>query len=462
MAANYVLLAEQTVSQTVASVTFSNIPQTGYTDLVIKGSARSSSANIGRAVNLTFNSSGSNKRSKALYAENSITGTSNYTTQIWFIDGTNAVNASANTFSSFEIYVPDYRSAVNKSLSIDTVTENNGVATMGLSAGLWTDTAAISSITIAPESGSFILNSSFSLYGVAALGVDPVIAPKASGGDIVVNDGTYWYHAFLSTGSFIPSQALTCDVLVVAGGGQGSSTGTADVAAGGGGAGGVLGFASQALASGTNYNALVGAGGTRPAATVLPSVGGNNSIFGSLTTTVGGGYGGYYSNGGNGGSGGGAGGDTVNRTGGTGTSGQGNNGGNMTTSGGLYVGGGGGGAGAVGASATSTGGAGGAGVNTVTNWGALSSVLSATGLGVSGYIAGGGGGGGRNVTAGAGGSGGGGAGGQGGGAGKVSEAVDGVINTGSGGGGGGSGSSGGPYLGGNGGSGMIIVRYTVA
>jgi hypothetical protein len=47
MTANYVLLEKITVGAAGASsVTFSGIPQTGYTDLVVKCSIRSSADNI--------------------------------------------------------------------------------------------------------------------------------------------------------------------------------------------------------------------------------------------------------------------------------------------------------------------------------------------------------------------------------------------------------------------------------
>jgi hypothetical protein len=107
--------------------------------------------------------------------------------------------------------------------------------------------------------------------------------------------------------------------------------------------------------------------------------------------------------------------------------------------------------------------AGGAGTNTVTNWGALSTVLTTTGTGVSGYIAGGGGIGGYaysptpySGTAGGVGGGGNNPSGQVGGSPGVN-GNPGVANTGSGGAGG----SAFGGLGGAGGSGLVIVRYAV-
>jgi hypothetical protein len=453
MAENYILLDRVTLTVATASVTFSSIPQSGYTDLKIVCSSRTSRTSDTDAIKIRFNGSSSSYTNKVLYGSGS--GTASFTGSTDAIG--NAYTASdylaAGLFGSQEFYVPNYTGSAYKSVSVDSVQEaNTTTAEMDMIAGLWSNTAAITSVTIVPNvGGNLSAGSTFSLYGLAAVGTTPgaTSAPKASGGDIIKTDGTYWYHAFLSTGAFVPATNLTCDVLQVAGGGAGGT------AAGGGGAGGVLAFASQALTNGTSYTATVGAGGAGLATYGGPNSG-SNSQFSSLTASVGGGGGGGYNgsayvSGANGGSGGGSAWGTGN-TYGTGTSGQGNNGGlgGQDSSGGVARnGGGGGGKGAAGGNGSiGTPPPGGAGVNTVTNWGALSSVLTNTGLGASGYIAGGGGGSGASGAGGAGGSGGGGAG-------DATSPVSGTAGTGSGGGGGSS-------VSGSGGSGVIIIRYSAA
>jgi len=449
MAENYILLDRVTLTVAAASVTFSNIPQSGYTDLKIVASTRDNRSANASDFLLNFNGVTTNLSFKRLYGDGSSAISTSGTTGEAGIEV--AANSTANTFSNIEVYIPNYTSSNYKSWSADSVSENNATTAYAqLTAGLWSSTAAITSITFTAEaSASFVQYSTFSLYGLAAVGTTPAIAPKASGGDIIKTDGTYWYHAFLSTGAFVPATNLTCDVLQVAGGGAGGT------AAGGGGAGGVLAFASQALTNGTSYTATVGAGGAGLATYGGPNSG-SNSQFSSLTASVGGGGGGGYNgsayvSGANGGSGGGSAWGTGN-TYGTGTSGQGNNGGlgGQDSSGGVARnGGGGGGKGAAGGNGSiGTPPPGGAGVNTVTNWGALSSVLTNTGLGASGYIAGGGGGSGASGAGGAGGSGGGGAG-------DATSPVSGTAGTGSGGGGGSS-------VSGSGGSGVIIIRYSAA
>jgi hypothetical protein len=439
----YTLLETITVGAAGASsVTFNSIPQTGYTDLVIKASVRSTVAEDGFGPR--FNSdSGSNYTYRAVVGQgasaSSFSGTSTYLP----IGRMSESGYTANTFGNCEFYIPNYVSSNQKSVSVDAVNENNATtARAQLAAGLWSGTAAITTVQFIPGAGAFAQYSTFSLYGVSALGVTPTKAPKATGGSIIQTDGTYWYHAFLSSGTFTPATSLSCDVLVVAGGGGGGR-------GGGGGAGGLLYSASQSIGV-SAQTVTIGAGGATSTATNSKGSNGSNSQFGSITASVGGGGGGGFSNlsgnftssGGSGGGGGGS--DSANdvNAGGAGTSGQGNAGGNGVAVTTTNAGGGGGGAGAVGSAAVNgAAGAGGAGTNAYSTW------LSTTGLGVSGFIAGGGGGVGA-TTGGAGGSGGGGTGTTY----ATGTAVSGTANTGSGASGAITGSA-------SGGSGLVIVRY---
>jgi hypothetical protein len=439
MPANYVLLERIELNASAASVTFSNIPQTGYTDLKVVVSARTDRAsNYYDFMKMTFNGSTTSYSQRTIQGSGSAASSYTDTIIAAVIDGS---TATSSTFASAEFYVPNYTSANYKSVSIDTALETNATAAyMELSAGLWSNTAAITSLTLASiYSANFVQYSTFSLYGLAAVGTTPTIAPKASGGNIYT-DGTYWYHAFLASGTFTPQTGITADVLVVAGGGGGGYN-----FGGGGGAGGLLAFTSQSL-SATGYTCTVGSGGA--AATSVNGSNGTDSQFGALTLVKGGGGGGGYTGTGQtGGSGGGI--RSSNGTPGSATSGQGNAGG---AGGPVNSGSGGGGATAVGGTATNPdGGAGGNGSSAYSSWGSA----TLTGQNVSGtyWYAGGGGGSATN------GGGSGGAGGNGGGgAGYFTTgnipAVAGTINT--GGGGGGMGSSGGA-----GGSGIVIIRYAI-
>ena len=465
MTANYVLLERIQVGEAgAASVTFNNIPQSGYTDLKIAISSRSTASGDFRMYVYPKGLS-TNLTSINLYATGSSAASNTYSNgAIGFF--VNANDQTASTFGNGEIYFPNYTSSNYKSFSVDGVTETNGTgAYSGLSAGLWSSTAAITSLTLQPTSGSFMQYSTFSLYGLAAVGTTPVIAPYASGGDIIETDGTYWYHAFLSSGTFTPAKALSCDYLVVAGGGGGGADDTGGNYSGGGGAGGLRSTVTAtggggslesavAMALNTAYTITIGAGGaggTNGGGNV-PANGGNSSLIGGSVsiTSLGGGRGSgingtpSWYDATSGGSGGG------NSEGGSapypGTTGQGYAGGyaNGGYPGNLGAGGGGGGAGGLGGDGTGAGGTryGGTGGAAVT----ITALATPTSTGVSGAYAGGGGGSGNS---------GGGSATGGGGAGAAGATTGGSATPNTGGGGGAG------LNAGKGGSGIIIVRYAI-
>jgi hypothetical protein len=200
MPANYVLLERIELNASAASVTFANIPQTGYTDLKVVMSARSNGSNDQTWV--SFNSTTTGFTNKVLYGSGSAAASTSVDRFVGYHD---ISTATGNTFGNAEIYIPNYSSSNNKSISTDSVWENNAVSAFSaLGANLWSNTAAITSITLTPQAGNYIANSTFSLYGLAALGTTPAIAPKASGGNIIDYDGTYWIHTFLTSGTFTP------------------------------------------------------------------------------------------------------------------------------------------------------------------------------------------------------------------------------------------------------------------
>jgi hypothetical protein len=284
-----------------------------------------------------------------------------------------------------------------------------------LTAGLWSNTAAITSVKFAPQSGNFVQYSTATLYGVTSA----VVGAKATGG-IITQSGNYYIHTFLSSGTFTPTANISAEYLVVAGGGATYYDGITDRAwSGGGGAGGYrtnVGGTLVSMTNGTAYTVTVGAGGTRG---TTPTKGGNSSIAGTGFTTIsatGGGQGpaGNGDTGKSGGSGSGGGASPA-QAGGAGNEGgyspvEGSAGG---AGGSTYGGGGGGSAGVGTAGTTGQNAAGGAGTSN-----------SITGTAVT-YAAGGNGG---NANGGA--------------------FVSGAANTGNGAG-----------YGGNGGSGIVIIRY---
>lgn len=260
-----------------------------------------------------------------------------------------------------------------------------------------------------------------------------VITATYTGNPTIATASGYTTATFTSAGTFTVTALPTggaLELLVVAGGGGGGLC-----MGGGGGAGGLIYASTFTPTLNSAYTISIGAGGA--GATSRSAKGGNGTNTTAFGYTAVGGGGGASWESGAGGSGGSGGGAPNGQGAGSGTSGQGNAGGGNATG---VAGGGGGGAGAA-ATATSTS-PGGAGY-TVPN--------------IGGTYAGGGGGGAGNggygsLTTGLGGSGGGGRGGL-----VSSAGTAGTANT--GGGGGGGSYDGGDYVGGAGGSGVVIVRY---
>lgn len=379
-----------------SSIVFDNILQT-YDDLVLRVSLRSS--NTQDYINLQFNGSTSNFTSRWILG-NGASATGATRSDSLHSATLNPSNWTTGTFSNAEIYIPSYRNNTNKSFSIDTVTENNATTAYAeIIAGLWSNVAAITSITLIPGDGTgvFAQHSTATLYGISRTTV------RATGG-MITEDANFIYHTFRSSGTFTPNRALSCDVLVLGGGG-GASGGVNGVNFGSGSASGILRSSnSVSMGSGVSFTVTVGGGGTGAIGT---GAAGTSSVVSgtgitTITATAGNGIG----------------------TGRTGAS-------NADFSGGTGVNGfeGGGGAGTAGSGSGPTGGA----AST-----AFSTWLSATGTGVNGAI--GGGGASQNGTT----TGGGGTFGSG----------NGTANTGSGGAGGTSTSAGG-----NGGAGIVIIRY---
>lgn len=151
------------------NIIFNSIPNT-YTDLVLRCSLRMDTAGTSRAIALTFNGD---------------TG-ANYSSKWWYISGAtpgfvssfgNSANSlyfglapgssyGANYFAQANIYIPNYNVATAKTVSSEVSTTNSSsTAYGGFWSGLWTGTAAISSIELL-GSQSFVQNSMVSLYGI--------------------------------------------------------------------------------------------------------------------------------------------------------------------------------------------------------------------------------------------------------------------------------------------------------
>jgi hypothetical protein len=275
---------------------------------------------------------------------------------------------------------------------------------------------------------------------------------SATGGTITTT-ATHKIHTFSTSGVFQVTGAGEFEYLVIAGGGGGSAGGSRGGGAGAGGyrtnvVGEISGGGSAPETTLTlgvaAYTITVGAGGAGASTDDADGVQGSDSSIGSANIVSVGGGKAAIGGGVSGGSGSGASGSVYSLVGGSGTTGQGSAGGNATAVH-PYAGGGGGGAGSVGVSYSgSQSGAGGAG---------QSSSITGTSI-----IRAGGGGGAATSQGAVRGLGGIGGGGKGAAIGVL--AISGAANTGSG--GGSSENTNPPSLpAGSGGSGIVIIRYTI-
>jgi hypothetical protein len=150
------------------SIDFTSIPST-YTDLCLLLSGRSSAGGTGaNDGHLTFNGSSSAYFSRLLYGTGGATGSaSNSGSYMYWVGGAVSNGLTSNTYSNSMIYIPNYAGATYKSVSFDGVNENNGsYGTQLITAGLWSNTSAITSISLSLDYGNFVQYSTAYLYGI--------------------------------------------------------------------------------------------------------------------------------------------------------------------------------------------------------------------------------------------------------------------------------------------------------
>ena len=149
-----------------SSIDFTSIPAT-YTDLVVKFSLRTNNAGVADFVKMRFNAVTTSYSLKAVYGVDGTTASQSFTELLGAADGS---TATSSTFGNGEYYIPNYAGSTNKSVSVDSVGESNAAngSYAWLGAGLWSNTAAITSIALTPFNGTlFNQYSTATLYGIS-------------------------------------------------------------------------------------------------------------------------------------------------------------------------------------------------------------------------------------------------------------------------------------------------------
>jgi len=156
-----------------ASIDFTSIPST-YTDLCLKMSLRTDRSAVPDQAKITFNGSTTSYSGMIIFGTGSFviseTNSAAGAGSGYLIgENINGASSTSSTFSNGEFYVPNYAGSTNKSISMDLVMENNATAGyQSLTAGLWSNTSAITSIKLQSANGfNFVQHSTAYLYGVS-------------------------------------------------------------------------------------------------------------------------------------------------------------------------------------------------------------------------------------------------------------------------------------------------------
>lgn len=173
MAATMIPIQSVTLTASAASITFSGIPQT-YTDLVLRFSLRCDQT-ASQAVYVRLNGD-----SSAVYSTTSMYAFPNGFSSAFSNRGTggadlllgyaNGTGTTSNSFSSFEMYLPNYTAATNKPFSSTNALETNTTgaydAYLATDAHLFRGTAAVSSLSISVNTGNLVVGNTAHLYGI--------------------------------------------------------------------------------------------------------------------------------------------------------------------------------------------------------------------------------------------------------------------------------------------------------
>lgn len=152
-----------------ASIDFTSIPQT-YTDLTVVVSGRTANADIFDQLLMKFNGSATGYSVKWLVGNGSLASSSGGSAMSFLYAGyQDGANNTASTFGNTVITIPNYTGSAAKTTSSDSVFEHNATtatAINGVFGGLWSGTAAITSISLFSGSGSNMAQYSTAyLYG---------------------------------------------------------------------------------------------------------------------------------------------------------------------------------------------------------------------------------------------------------------------------------------------------------
>ena len=171
------LIETKTLGTAQAAIEFTSIPQT-YTDLLVVCSLRHTGTGFDNVAGSVLGLNGSSTGFSFRWLFGTGSGAASGSGTTGFIGTSPSNTATSNTFGNTQVYIPNYTGSTNKSYSVDAVAENNATLTYSsINAGLWSNTAAITSLSVTSEATNLAIGSTISLYGIL----------KGSSGGVVVS-----------------------------------------------------------------------------------------------------------------------------------------------------------------------------------------------------------------------------------------------------------------------------------
>ena len=163
------LIETKTLGTAASAIEFTSIPQDG-TDLLLVASIRAVDEQLVSVFNLNGSTTGFTSR--YLMGNGSSVESSTFT-RFWAAIPYGSF--TSNTFGNAQMYIPNYAGSTNKSVSADSVSENNATTSyQQISAHLWSNTAAITSVAISANAGNLAAGSTISLYKITK-GTDGIV-----------------------------------------------------------------------------------------------------------------------------------------------------------------------------------------------------------------------------------------------------------------------------------------------
>lgn len=170
---SYESIATATGTGSSGTITFSSIPQT-YTHLQIRCISKNTQAGTGNVqINLTLNGSTTGYAHHWIYGDGatvSVSGTAS-TTNIQLIAGECYSSSGYHSVGILDIldYASTTKNKTTRWFGGANGNETAGAFFFGISSGLWTNTNAITSISLTNSSASnFATTTQFALYGIKA------------------------------------------------------------------------------------------------------------------------------------------------------------------------------------------------------------------------------------------------------------------------------------------------------